>query len=400
MNVKKRAIESIMIAGSLVMMGTIAEAASVKPVAEAPAAPTVEETATDSDTSGRAGIIAYLDQMEMGAYTAMDERLVSVEHVQAQLVAVAESAVAEPPMSEEEMLWQNRLMADVDEFLYVREAGDPNATVVGKLYKGAVAEVVEYGEQWTHVRSGNVDGYVSNAYCLVGIDAMNYAKANFDTKAEILTNGLRVRSAADPESSVITAVSTGTTLTVADDAVSTDEWIAVEYAGTTGYVSAEYVTTALALGEGITIEEERAALAKKAEEEAAKKAAQVASAGTVQNESVAASVDDVTLLAALIQCEAGSEPYEGQLAVGAVVMNRLRSGRYAGSIYGVIYQSGQFPPAGRGKVASVIAAGPKASCLQAAAEAINGMDNTGGATRFKRASSGQPGVVIGNHVFY
>ena len=111
-------------------------------------------------------------------------------------------------------------------------------------------------------------------------------------------------------------------------------------------------------------------------------------------------MDDVTLLAALIQCEAGNQPYEGQLAVGAVVMNRVKSGGYAGSVYGVIYQSGQFPPAGRGAVANVIARGPKASCVQAAQEAINGMDNTGGATHFRRAESGQPGVVIGNHVFY
>ena len=124
------------------------------------------------------------------------------------------------------------------------------------------------------------------------------------------------------------------------------------------------------------------------------------SQGTVQNQSVAASVDDVTLLAALIQCEAGNEPYEGQLAVGAVVMNRVRSGRYPGSIYEVIYQAGQFPPAGKGYVANKISNGVKSSCLQAAQEAIDGMDNTGGAMSFRRASSGHPGVVIGNHVFY
>ena len=97
------------------------------------------------------------------------------------------------------------------------------------------------------------------------------------------------------------------------------------------------MTTELALGEAVTIEEEQAAAAKAAAEAA--KSAQVSSAGTVQNSAVSASVDDVTLLAALIQCEAGNECYEGQLAVGAVVMNRVRSGRYAGSIYGVIYQA-------------------------------------------------------------
>ena len=92
-------------------------------------------------------------------------------------------------------------------------------------------------------------------------------------------------------------------------------------------------------------------------------------------------------------------PYS-HFAVGAVVMNRVRSGRYAGSIYGVIYQAGQFPPAGRGSVASIAANGPKSSCIQAAQEAINGADNTGGATCFSRASRGHAGVVIGNHVFY
>ena len=132
----------------------------------------------------------------------------------------------------------------------------------------------------------------------------------------------------------------------------------------------------------------------------AAQAAQTTETSTVQNASVSASYDDVTLLAALIQCEAGNECYEGQLAVGAVVMNRLRSGAYPSSISGVIYQSGQFPPAGQGMVASIAANGPKSSCVQAAQQALGGSDNTGGATCFSRASSGRAGVVIGNHVFY
>ena len=139
---------------------------------------------------------------------------------------------------------------------------------------------------------------------------------------------------------------------------------------------------------------------KKNTEEAAKKAAQTTTTMVTQNASVAANCDEVTLLAALIQCEAGSECYEGQLAVGAVVMNRLRSGAYPSSLYDVIYQSGQFTPAGNGKVASVISSGVSGSCLQAAQEALSGVDNTGGALSFRRTSSGQAGVVIGNHVFF
>lgn len=403
MNLRKRAIEGIIVASSLVVISAIAETANG---AVAEAATVAVETKTDLATNGTAGIVAQLDRIEADALEDIEVLAANVEQAETILVTTAEvqeeemQPQAEAALTEEELVWQNRLMADVDEFLYVRAEGNQDAGIVGKLYKGDVAEIVERGDEWTHVVSGNVDGYVMNSYCLFGADAMNYASQNFDTEAEIQTDGLRVRSSASTEGSVIAAVSTGMSLTVDTEADPVDGWVAVNYGGESGYVSAEYVTTELALGEAVTIEEEQAELAKAAEEAAAAKAAQVSSSGTVQNTAVAASVDDVTLLAALIQCEAGNECYEGQLAVGAVVMNRVKSGGYPGSIYGVIYQAGQFTPAGRGSVASVAANGPKASCIQAAQEAINGMDNTGGATSFCRASSGHAGVVIGNHVFY
>lgn len=408
MSLKRRAIGGIVISGLLVTMSTVAASAD-QVAAEAAAVSTKAEARTDLATGGTAGVVVPLDQMQTAALTDMEEAAVEVEHTTTQLVAAAETpepevpATPEPvaePVSEEELAWQNRLMADVQEFLYVRASGDENSEIVGKLYRGAVADIVERGDVWTHIVSGNVDGYVMNSYCLFGTDAMNYAAANFDMEADIQANGLRIRRDASTEGSVIAAVSTGTTLTVDTEAAAVDGWVAVSYGGETGYVSAEYVTTEMALGEAITIEEEQAAIARAEEEKAAAAASQVQSQGTVQNQSMAASVDDVTLLAALIQCEAGNEPYEGQLAVGAVVMNRVRSGRYPGSIYEVIYQAGQFPPAGKGYVANKISNGVKSSCLQAAQEAINGMDNTGGAMSFRRASSGHPGVVIGNHVFY
>lgn len=470
MNLRKRAISGIMLAGSMVVMCAIADAAST---VSAEAVSVVADTRTDLATDGTAGVVAQLNQVstdavEMAAagvensqtilVASADEEAQVAEDteeasaVQEETVSVEKSAQADSKEDEttqeadavedvqnadvdsetdtentvdventkdientketeniedteniqntENAEWQNRLMADVDEFLYVRASGDADAEIIGKLYKGDVADVVENGDTWTHVVSGDVDGYVNNDYCVSGEDALDYAQENVETEAQVNTNGLRVRNAASEDASVITAVSEGTTLTVDTDAETEDGWVAVKYKGQTAYVSADYVTTELALGEAVTIEEEKAALAKKAEEEAAAKAAQTKETTTVQNASVSASYDDVTLLAALIQCEAGNELYEGQLAVGAVVMNRLRSGAYPSSISGVIYQSGQFPPAGQGMVASIAANGPKSSCVQAAQQALGGSDNTGGATCFSRASSGRAGVVIGNHVFY
>lgn len=438
MSLKRRAVSGVIIAGSLVMMCAIADATDTVMGEEVIQA---AETEMECGADGTAGVVVLLNQVQADALSSMEDAAISIEQTKTDLVASAEEvsfeavledmeaekaaleeeavlevvpadsetdvaaldateevAALEDTVTEEEQVWQNRLMADVDEFLYVRADGDENAEVVGKLYKGAVAEIVEDGDGWTHIVSGNVEGYVKNDYCVTGENALDYAAENIETEAEIQTDGLRVRSEADENAKILTAVSTGTTLTVDTEAETTDEWVAVKYGDGTAYVSAEYVTTDFALSEAVTIEEERAALAKKAEEEA--KAAQVSGVATEQKVAVAASVDEVTLLAALIQCEAGNECYEGQLAVGAVVMNRVRSGRYPGSVSGVIYEGGQFTPAGSGAVASVAANGPKGSCIQAAQEALAGADNTGGATCFRRASSGCAGVVIGNHVFF
>ena len=400
MNLKKRAAGAIAVAMSVVVMTSVAQAAP----ADYKTGVASQATTTDLATNGIAGIAVSMSQYESDAYEYIELADANVEQMNVARVtsgdaaeqdaeggltemsadvADADTAVqaenaafdtetdvstetAGSEQTEEEALWQNRLMADVNDYLYVRASADADAEIVGKLYKGDVAEIQEEGSGWTHVASGNVDGYVNNDYCVTGTEALAYAQQNFDTEAEVLTNGLRIRSEADENASVITAVSEGTTLKVDSGVETDDQWIAVVYGGTTRYVSADYVTTSLALGEGITIEEEQAELARIAEEEAAKKAAQVTEVTTVQNAAVEATVDDVTLLAAIIQCEAGNEVYEGQLAVGAVVMNRVRSGGYPSTVHDVIYQKSQFPPAGAGSVANVAAKGPKQSCLQAA----------------------------------
>lgn len=295
--------------------------------------------------------------------------------------------------------WAEKLMPNVEEYLNIRMDAADDAEVAGKIYKGAVAEIVEQGDTWTKIKSGSVEGYVKNEFCLTGLEAENLAHQQGTTYATAISGGVRVRAAASvaEDTEILDVMEEGGKLKVDKEAEAAEGWVAVKCSDKTGYVSAEFVTVELELGKAISIEEERAAI-EAAEAEKAKKA-QRAAGGTQQKGAVTASVDDVTLLGALIQCEAGSESYEGQVAVGAVVMNRLRAG-YAGSISGVIYQSGQFSPASSGKLNSVIANGVSGSCLQAAQAAIGGADNVNGAKSFRRASSGQPGIVIGNHVFF
>ena len=320
----------------------------------------------------------------------------------------SESKEAQPELTKEEEKWQDYLMADVEQSLNVRKKASEDAEIVGKLYKGDRAKILKAGDEWTKIESGNVKGYVKTSYCVTGTKALKYAKKNCDTIATVNTDGLRLRSKQSTEKGkVITAVASGTKLKVKTKEKTKDGWVAVVYNNDLCYVSEDYVDVSLKTGKGVTLEEEAA---KKAAEEAAKKAAAEAEAAknaaansgaaTTQGSAVSASADDVTLLAAIIQCEAGGCSYAGQLAVGAVVMNRVKSSSFPNTISGVIYQSGQFSPARTGKLASRLARGVSASCRQAAMEALSGKDNTNGAKYFKYASSGQRGVIYGTVVFY
>lgn len=110
---------------------------------------------------------------------------------------------------------------------------------------------------------------------------------------------------------------------------------------------------------------------------------------------------DLYLLANLIYCEAGGEPYAGQLAVGAVVINRVLSSLFPDTVVGVIYQRKQFSPAGSGRLALALAQNKATpSCYQAAQEAMNGMTNVGNCIFFRTPIEGLTGISIGGHIFY
>ena len=89
------------------------------------------------------------------------------------------------------------------------------------------------------------------------------------------------------------------------------------------------------------------------------------------------STSDIQLMARAINGEARGEPYEGQVAVGAVILNRVRSSKFPNTIAGVIYQSGAFTAVADGQINVPIAQG--STVLKAAQDAMNGWDPTGGA---------------------
>ena len=111
---------------------------------------------------------------------------------------------------------------------------------------------------------------------------------------------------------------------------------------------------------------------------------------------------DRYLLANLIYCEAGGEPYAGQVAVGSVVINRVLSSVYPDTVTGVIYQNKQFSPVGSGRLALALAEGrATARCYQAADEVMSGATNVGNCVYFRTPIDGiTPKYRIGGHIFY
>jgi spore germination cell wall hydrolase CwlJ-like protein len=164
---------------------------------------------------------------------------------------------------------------------------------------------------------------------------------------------------------------------------------------------AEAEATIDALSSVITAQDENiATLQKQYEEELAK--SRLASQSKWRDISeVTFDEGDRRLLANLIYCEAGAEPYAGKVAVGAVVINRVLSSIYPNTVVGVIYQSKQFSPVDDGHLALALTyEKANSDCYKAADEAMSGVTNVGKCVYFRTPIEGLEGIKIGGHIFY
>ena len=216
------------------------------------------EVPTDVAVAGnaKAGIVASLEQTENAMLDQAQLADVLVAKTETQLVTVASKSdvsetsdaaaeqeaaeaaaieedaaevVEEEPveLSKTEQEWQDKVMADVDDFLCIRTEGNADAEVIGKLYPTSVATVVKQGKTWTQIKSGDVKGYVKNEYLLFGMDAYNNAKKVCKKYAYVQTNGLRVRSKANEDAQVISVADKKDRLLFNKKADKKEGWVAV-----------------------------------------------------------------------------------------------------------------------------------------------------------------------------
>lgn len=329
----------------------------------------------------QAGSKNYLDELNGGVAAILESSAMDTAEI---INATARELNLELTRKEEK---SQLVMANVKNALNVRSEASEDSDKVGKLYKDCGGTIIERKDGWTKLQSGNIIGWAKDEYLLFDEEAKALANDVGKMIATVNTETLRVRTEPSTEAGVYGLLPAGEITEVLSSGE--DEWVCIDFEGKDGFVSSKFVTLDFQIDAGETMEEI------KLREEAEKEASRHVNYGEYTVDA-----DTLMLLAALIHCEAGGESYEGQVAVGAVVMNRVRSSAYPDTVHGVIYASGQFTPAMNGKVNRVLESGKiYPSCIQAAEEALSGVSNVGDMTHFRR-NNGREGLVIGNHVFY
>lgn len=151
-------------------------------------------------------------------------------------------------------LWgyTNLGIANVENNLNVRQQPDESGKLVGKMPKDSACEVLETADNWAHIQSGEVEGYVCMDYLFTGVEAKLKAMEVIRTVAVVNVDGLRIRKGPSVDSEVMTQVPEGAELEYAE---TVDGWHKVLIDGQEAYVSAEYADVTESLNTAITLTE-------------------------------------------------------------------------------------------------------------------------------------------------
>ena len=178
---------------------------------------------------------------------------------------VTEEMAAEAAAAEEES-FKSLVIAQVNNYVNVRDAASEDGEVVGKLYNNSVGTLIEEENGWYKITSGSVTGYVKAEYCVTGEDAVELAKKVGTRIATVTTTTLKVRADASTDAEVLGLVPIEDELIVVEEL---DGWVKVSIEEGEGYVSTDYVMLSTEFVTAESKEEEEARLAQEAAEKAA-----------------------------------------------------------------------------------------------------------------------------------
>ena len=263
-----------------------------------------------------------------------------------------------------------------EDYVNIREKAETDADVLGKLYRGSAAKILDKKDGWYHVESGSVKGYVKSDFIKTGFPDDELIKKYGILSITVKVDGLNVREKPDMESDKLTVIYMNETYPVMEQK---GDWIKVDITddNVIGYVKSEFADVNVEFKKAVSKEEELELQRAKAEEKA-KKETEIK-----YRDEVDYSDTDLKLLSCLVQAEAGDQTYEGKLAVANIVLNRVKSSKYPDTIKAVIYQPGQFSVAASGSLAKQLAnydnfhSNSQLLSIKAAKAALRGANNIG-----------------------
>ena len=286
---------------------------------------------------------------------------------------------------------------DAKDMLDIHAEANTASAVIGQVMEdGHVAILAKYND-WVQIQAGEIAGWVP-AENLVETEISNEEAVAANEQVIAERTG---ETASEDEFFAEEEVQQDETAALQAEAseAAQNEIEEVQAAEEAARIEAEAQAKAAA-EEAARIAAE--AQAKAAAEEAARIAAEAQQAALAAQaaQTAAISAEELKLLANIIYCEAGSESYVGKVAVGNVIMNRVKSASQPNTITEVVYAKGQFSPVRNGSLQRALSSDKAdAACYQAAIEALAGAQPVGGKLFFRR-NNGRSGQVIGHHVFY
>lgn len=218
-----------------------------------------EEEPTQGSVLMSGGIQAYLNSI--GSHAAAERNVIMAVMATAATITPAAGQGLEETASENE--YADLALANVTNYVNVRTEANTNGAIVGKIYDGAVAQILETVEgedgQWFKIVSGNVEGYIKSEFFLYG-DAAAEAIDRYVTRyAMVLAYRLNVREDPDIEAKRIGFIDNGERVKILETG---SQWLKVQYTeNKSGYVAAEHVTIIEEFVYAKTLEEEAAELA-------------------------------------------------------------------------------------------------------------------------------------------
>ena len=178
----------------------------------------------------------------------------------------------------EEGEYLNMAFSDTDDYTYIRSAPDENSGWVGKLYQDCAAQVLEYLDGWTKIKSGSAEGYVPSDTLITGETAAERAKEYENHTVTVTAYSLNVRNSQGTQAEILTQIGQGETYEVTGEPV--DGWYPVQVGDMDGWVSGSYVTEETSYSYGETKEEEEARVAEETRRAEATEAAATQTAGS------------------------------------------------------------------------------------------------------------------------